>query len=290
MDKQARYLERIRRVFPDLPIRSSRLHTRDGQFNDILIVDDAVIFRFPRLPQVARTIALETRILRVIRPYLSLPIPDPIYSNLDPPPGELAFMGYPIIPGEPLRNEALAAVDDGICNRLATQLATFLRDLHGVPAAVLGRDLPVSDGRETWADLYARFREHLFPFMRPDARDLVTRQFAAFLDEPRHWVYRPVLRHGDFGTGNILYDPAREQIGGVIDFSSIAIGDPAVDIAAIWGCGQRFLERFYPIYPEIPSMLERAAFYRSTFALQQALYALRDGDQESFDDGIAAYV
>ena len=37
-------------------------------------------------------------------------------------------------------------------------------------------------------------------------------------------------------------------------------------------------------------MRERVQFYKSTYALQQALYALRDGDKESFDDGIAEYI
>lgn len=36
-------------------------------------------------------------------------------------------------------------------------------------------------------------------------------------------------------------------------------------------------------------MLERAAFYRGTFALQEAYYGLRDGNQEAFEDGIAQY-
>lgn len=33
-----------------------------------------------------------------------------------------------------------------------------------------------------------------------------------------------------------------------------------------------------------------ARLYQGTYALQQALYALRDGNEEDFADGIAAYV
>jgi len=36
--------------------------------------------------------------------------------------------------------------------------------------------------------------------------------------------------------------------------------------------------------------MERAQFYKSTFALQEALYGLRDNDQESFKSGIAQYI
>jgi hypothetical protein len=37
-------------------------------------------------------------------------------------------------------------------------------------------------------------------------------------------------------------------------------------------------------------MQKRVAFIRGTYALQQALYALRDGNQADFEDGMQAYV
>lgn len=43
-------------------------------------------------------------------------------------------------------------------------------------------------------------------------------------------------------------------------------------------------------YPEAQAMLERTNFYRSTFALLQALYGLRNGDLMSFEDGISEYI
>ncbi len=36
-------------------------------------------------------------------------------------------------------------------------------------------------------------------------------------------------------------------------------------------------------------MLSRARFYVGTFALQEALNGLEDGDQEAFENGIAQY-
>ncbi len=78
----------------------------------------------------------------------------------------------------------------------------------------------------------------------------------------------------------------------MIDFGFAALGDPAVDLASLPALGDRFLDRFYLRYPDLAaaSVRERAQFYRSTYALQQALWALRVGDEEDFRDGIAAYV
>jgi aminoglycoside 2''-phosphotransferase len=100
-----------------------------------------------------------------------------------------------------------------------------------------------------------------------------------------------VLRHGDFGTGNILYDPQTLHITGIIDFGFAGLGDRAVDIAGLAASyGEAFVMRCAAIYPEIAQMLPRARLYRGTFALQQALYALRDGNPADFEDGMAGYV
>jgi aminoglycoside 2''-phosphotransferase len=171
-------------------------------------------------------------------------------------------------------------------------LATFLRELHGVPAgAIPGPPLPVADGREAWSALYARIRERLFPRMRPDARAAVARHFETFLAEPGNFARAPALRHGDFGTTNILFDAAAREIAGVIDFGSAGLGDPAVDVASLLASyGEPFLARCRDTYPEIEVGLARARFYTGTFALQEALFGVEHDDREAFAAGMADYV
>jgi aminoglycoside 2''-phosphotransferase len=127
--------------------------------------------------------------------------------------------------------------------------------------------------------------------MRPGARDDVTRLFDELLDDLRGNPTGLVLRHGDFGTGNILYDSQTLAITGIIDFGFAGLGDPTLDAAALaGGYGEQFIARCYAVYPKLERMLPRARLYQGTYALQQALYALRDGNQEDFADGIAAYI
>ncbi len=292
MDRRIVYLARVRDVYPDLDIQTVESHS-GGQFNDILVVNEGLIFRFPKTSDAARKLATETVILRALQGRVNLPVPDPVYLGSDPRTGEPLFMGYRMIPGEPLWRETVAAIEDeDILDRLATQLAIFLRQLHGVAVPDLGLELPVADGVDRWMGMYVAFREELFGYIREDARRLIAREFEEFLGETRHFEWQPCLRHGDFGSSNILYDPHAQHISGVIDFGSAALGDPATDLAAVSGYGERLLEGFYPVYPDLLSTAsrERAEFYRSTFALQQALWALRAGDQEEFQDGISGYV
>ena len=50
-----------------------------------------------------------------------------------------------------------------------------------------------------------------------------------------------------------------------------------------------FAERVCRHYPGLRAQWRRAKFYCGAYALLQALYALRDGDQAEFEDGIAMY-
>jgi aminoglycoside 2''-phosphotransferase len=173
---------------------------------------------------------------------------------------------------------------------LAIQLADFLRELHTIPSESIGADLAIYDRPDEWAKMYADIRRHLFPLIRPDARDWVRHHFEAFLNEPSLHTFRPTLRHGDFGPSNILYDPAARTISGIIDFGFAGLGDPAADIAAASCYATPFFERLCGAYPEAEPMLERARFYRGTFALQEALHGLLNDDRAAFRSGIADYV
>src|SRR5262245_34900092 len=133
-DLATTYCRLLAATYPDLPIASARLHTAEGQFNDILIVDEELIFRFPRSPHVAATLAAETDLLVRLQGYLPLPIPNPIYQAREPQTGALRFMGYRMLPGTPLwREDADTIAEDGALDHMATQLAEFLHALHTLP-------------------------------------------------------------------------------------------------------------------------------------------------------------
>ena len=127
--------------------------------------------------------------------------------------------------------------------------------------------------------------------MHPDARASVTASFTEFLDAAGDSGFTPALRHGDLGGENIRYDPATNRVTGIIDFGSAAMGDPAVDFAGLSWYGEAFVDALSERYPAFadPGLRARAAFYRSTFALQQALWAVRAGDVDEFEDGIEGY-
>jgi aminoglycoside 2''-phosphotransferase len=293
MDSLAPYVSILRTECPDLKLRSVRALS-GGQFNHVLAVTDASgsdwIFRFPRYPQGLASLLNEVEILSRIQGRTALPVPDPVYVSRERETPERFFMGYRALPGEPLTRAVLDQVHNlGVLDRIASSLTGFLNALHSLDAAALGTNLPVKDGFAEWADLYARIRLNLFPHMRPDARQGVARRFEAFFAQPDLHAWTPALRHGDFGFGNILYDPVQQSITGVIDFGFAGIGDPALDLAAASTLGEPLYSRIARRYFLTAAMSTRADFYLGTYALQEALHGLMNSDAEAFESGIAGY-
>jgi aminoglycoside 2''-phosphotransferase len=274
---------------PDLQVQSARLHTTDGQSNDVLFVNESLVFRFPRTEVIASTFRAQVTALKSLASRLPLPIPTPLYQALDRSQCNQIFFGYTRLTGVPMHHEILFALDAPARNRIADQLAQFLKTLHNTPADHAGVSLPVYDTREGWQTMLQDFRRHLFSHMRPDARDEVAHTFETALNDPHQFDFTPALRHGDFGGSNILIDPINGNATGILDFDDLGMGDPAVDASAILYTGEAFFERMCGTYPALADYRRRADFICSTFALQEALYGVLAGNEDAFESGIAKY-
>lgn len=287
---RADFIAAIHAAYPDLRIERMRLND-EGQYNDILIVNDDLIFRFPRHDEGIERLEKERALLDRIRPLLPLPVPEPIYRRLTPRTVGQVFAGYRMLPGEPLWRETVAALTaPAILRLLATQLATFLHALHGIPTEQVADVLPATDWRDLWVGLEEEIRIALFPHLPVAAQKQIAARFAAFLDNPGNFAFVPTVIHGDFGTGNLLWDAPSGAITAVIDFGSAGIGDAALDVAALLTYGEPFVQQGLAAYPAMEAMLPRARFYLTTFLLQEALYGIAHDDPDAVERGLAPYL
>ena len=89
----------------------------------------------------------------------------------------------------------------------------------------------------------------LFEFL-PNAR--INKELKAILkDYDTSYSGKPVLLHGDFWPGNILW--TKDEISGVLDWEYAAIGDPVSDLAVAslelkYDYGKRGVDRFLDLY------------------------------------------
>ncbi|PEA55424.1 aminoglycoside 6'-acetyltransferase [Bacillus pseudomycoides] len=292
MVRENGYVQYLEKVYPNLDVQTAYVNDI-GQNNDVLIVNENIVFRFPKYEEGITKLIAETKLLEKIQNYVSLSIPCPSYQHFQPMEPGKVFSGYHKINGEPFWNRTFLQLSEEEKSTSAAQLANFLKELHSIPVAEItpilkGNTVDIYSEIES---LYFQLKEKLFSYIKESARQDVSQSFEAYLSDNSHFTFQPCLIHGDFGMTNILYDVEEKRILGIIDFGGAGIGDPAYDFAGLLSSyGSHFLEGFSSLYPNFDQVMDRMNFYRSTFALQEALFGLRNNDRKAFEQGIKDYI
>ena len=184
--------ERIRQAFPGVRLESAVVNT-DGLVN-VAVICDGQVYRFARNDYAREDLKREAAVLQLVQQYVTMPVP--VFALVDDD-----FVTYRFIEGSPLfRNDILRLPESGQ-DRIAAQLAAFLRDLHDIPlAAVEAAGIGRSGGRQTqaeWLTLYDTVRKELYPLMYRSTRAWVDEHFAPLLADPAWLAFEPALIHDD---------------------------------------------------------------------------------------------
>ncbi|PSK98016.1 aminoglycoside phosphotransferase (APT) family kinase protein [Murinocardiopsis flavida] len=189
--------------------------------------------RLPRFAQWVGQVEREQEWLPRLAPLLPLPVPEPLAMGR---PGE----GYPF-PWSVYRwLDGETATTDGLADpeQAAVDLAGFITALQradptggpGPRRSNAFRGVPMGDERDSLA-AEARVRPKIAKLKGMVDTDAVTAAWEAALAAPA-WDGPPVWLHGDLATGNLLAVDGR--LSGVIDFGTLAVGDPACDLLPAW--------------------------------------------------------
>jgi len=77
------YLTLIRTRHPELSFAKAHLQP-GGQYNDVVMPDNGLVFRFPRCRETIRRLVQSTRVLEQLRGRVELRLPAPLFSHLGP--------------------------------------------------------------------------------------------------------------------------------------------------------------------------------------------------------------
>ncbi|MET9293383.1 viomycin phosphotransferase [Streptomyces sp. NPDC003077] len=276
----------LSRLLPD--DKPDDLAVRQGQFHLVVIGTDRVVC-LPRTPAAAARLPQRAATLHALAGLdLGFRTPEPLLQDGAHGTDEPPFLVLSRIPGEPLQTDALH--DAQVADTVAAQYATLLSGLARAGTDETVRSVLPQAPEGQWRRLAENVRAELFPLMSDSGRLRAERELTA-LDSLPH-LTRAVV-HGDLGAENVLWEWAHglPRLSGVIDWDDVTLSDPAEDLAAIGASyGSELLERVLALGSWSNHRLPaRIAAIRGTFALQQALYALRDGDEEELADGLANY-
>ncbi|MDF2713878.1 MAG: hypothetical protein K0R28_803 [Paenibacillus sp.] len=254
--------------------------------NLILVVGDRLVFRFP-LTSDTSSMRLEQRMLPKLAEHVPLPIPQFTYASGRK--DKIGYVGYPIIPGEPLGANRLGKLDNRQRLIAAKQIADFLTAMHTFTGDSMTRvdtHRFQAEWRKTWSSYYRAMELYVFPKLERRERLWIMHVFYRFLYPSNHFRFKPCLLHGDFKNDHIFHNPSTGRLTGIIDFGSLRMGDPAYDYHDIClAYGETFTRTVLDCYkgPSDPTFLDRiTGFYAHIIRFSSMIRAVQRKDWNKF--------
>ncbi|MFE0754360.1 phosphotransferase family protein [Inquilinus sp. NPDC058860] len=208
-----RYRAAILHAAPDLAASDFRLLAESWD-STAVEADGRLVFKFPRHEAAARRLRKEAALLAVIRPAVSLPVPDLVLEE-----GPPLFSRHSKIPGDYLLTEHYAELPEKARRRLAEDLAGFYAELHGLD---LDRMAAAGAEPESWGtaeEIGAKALPALTPELRPTAERLLA-AYDRLPPDPHGTIYGFFDGHG----WNMAFDHDRQRLNGIYDFADSGIG------------------------------------------------------------------
>lgn len=279
-------LRLIQEQFPEVGAEKIKL-LGVGWDNSAFIVNDTLIFRFPRREIAVPLLETEWCFLPKLAPRLPLSIPVPKWKGIPSSNFPWPFIGYPKLSGMtachaniPLRER----------EALAVPLAHFLKILHAtsekeISECHIERDnLTRIDGNKLTFKIQKNF-DDLSLLGLLEHRDKLESVIADSQNfrSPRS----SAVVHGDFYIRHLLVNE-QHHLTGVIDWGDVHFGDPAIDLAL----AHSFLPRsahdaFRKAYGEISEPTWALARLRAIFSSSYLiLFGHHSGDSIIAREGL----
>jgi aminoglycoside 2''-phosphotransferase len=190
----------------------------------LLDIDDRFILKIPTCSEAAERLARARWALGFLVGQTSVPVPELAFSGRS-----VAFDGYRKLPGHELPAHRLLTLPRRHQLEVAAAVGGFLAEMHQrLPVSEsLARGLSEPKSPIPSEQLRRRARRLL---ERQEDRDFVS-LLADALDSAEQEKWPQVVVHDDLHGGNMLWDPVQQRVSGVLDFESVAVGDPHIDFS-----------------------------------------------------------
>lgn len=233
--------------FPELSPLKEIICVDAGWDNLVFLVNQKIIFRFPRRKISVALIEQENQVLKNLQSYITLQIPNPEFIGHPSKDFPYPFHGYALIPGV-----AAERADLTLPQRIASlkPLTEFLSQLHAIDskhAANIGAKIPVFDRTQIQKTI-AILQERVQKILALNIYKLNAQRFQQELNliqEIKLPANQHCLIHGDLYCRHLIFNDKR--LTGIIDWGDVAISHKSVDLAVIWSffpasCHQEFLQ------------------------------------------------
>jgi len=240
-------------------------------------------FRFPRRPLAVRLIRIEARVLPALAEHLPIPVPAAEYVAEAGPDHPAPYIAHRFVPGTTLDR---ARLDRAGRQRLAPQIAGFLRALHGLPIALARSSGAPGDRAKRDIDARRRMVRERLPRLEGTRYGPWLDATRAVVDTPRAGPDgRRAVCHGDLYARHLLVDEVGDLCG-AIDWGDVMISHPGIDLSIVYtALPAAARASFFAVYGPIDAGTEALARVTAAhYAAALALYALDIGDAPLADE------
>lgn len=272
---------RILTAFPDINLVDSKLITT-GWDNNILLVNDRIVFKFPMSELKAKSLEKEIRVVGSLSDS-PIKVPDYIYVHGK---GQDLFGGYNYIRGDPLNSV------DTLSDLMINQFIHFMNYLNEVTDKITEDNILEFSDHNRWRDRYRK----MFRNLRENYSDVIgTELFSDLESEFRLFLtkysssFRTSVTHGDLYRNNVVINVEKGRTQGVIDWGECTIGDPALDFAALSldFPGEQIQAILTEYTGEVDEhFIHRIDFYRKIEPVYGIMHSLEKKDEDTLQSSI----
>lgn len=262
----------VRSQFPHLAVHSVEYLDSGWQY-DAYLVDDQLVFRFPR--HEAHDFDQDDRILALVGSAAGAFVGIPRIVLWGAPSARFPhrFAAHKLIPG-------VAAWDTSVPDtlELADDIGRALTRIHAIPSSAAER-IGVGEASETARGLLDELQQTVRDV--PGLEELAPEACAWFRARPvvpNDYRGVPRFLHNDFVPRHIIVSRTTGRLSGIIDWSP-GLGDPAQDFSFLLFCRRwSFLQRTMAAYelPVDPAFRERTIFLARIRALLWLANSIRN--------------
>ena len=180
------------------------------------LADHEYIFKRSKHDEARNNLKKEIQILNYLKGKVTLQIPDiEFYSE------EYGVCGYKEIKGDKLTPAIYKNMSDDEKDRLARDIALFLKEMHSVP-------LPDTDGLELhiiddYKSDYDTLKETIYDKIPNRSKEYLDNLYKRILNDKRIAEYVRALCHNDLSCNHMIIQ--NNKVVGIIDFGDAAVTD-----------------------------------------------------------------
>ncbi|EWG08348.1 MULTISPECIES: phosphotransferase [Cytobacillus] len=274
----------IKKYLSDLQINSIYFNNQ-GWDNEIVIINDDIVFRFPKKNDIKEKLIKESALLNTLSKEVKIKkssIKVPKYQIIYDENRSLQFVYYSYLEGFPI-----SEINDKEIiktEKSAQDIGEFLTVLHTLDVSNMRKvGLKRNHEKKYWLNFFKSVQMYLYKYISEKEQEDINNLFYSFLNNSKYSLYEEKVIHGDLTDSNILYCKKENRITGIIDFTDSQIGDPAFDFAGFyWDLGPEFTKKIISNYKVLDSdkklMYNRITeFYGLQPIFHELVYSIKEG-------------